>query len=119
MDIGKYHIAWMQLFLGIAFIAVLVSFRRAQKDPNFAFNAFDMIMEDGKIAPLQVVFMIVFAVSTWVIIDLQIKDKLTEGLFGLWLGAWATPLVAKIVFKKNDTTVNQNVQQTPGNPPAI
>lgn len=119
MDFGKYHIAWMQLFLGLAFIALVVSFRRAHKDPRFEFNVFDMIMEDGKVAPLQVVFMIVFAVSTWVIVDLQIKDKLTEGLFGLWLGAWATPLVAKIVFKKNDITVIQNVQQPPANPPPV
>ena len=30
------------------------------------------------------------------------KGKLTEGMFGLWLGAWVGPIIARLVFNKTD-----------------
>jgi len=95
-------IDWMVTILAVAAALVVVSFWRAHSRPGFDFNAFDLIMENGKVSKIALAFMLVLGVSTWVIITQQIKDKLTEGMFGLWLGAWVTPLVAKVVFGKSE-----------------
>lgn len=92
----------MLTILAVAAIMVVVSFWRAHNRPGFDFNAFDLIMENGKVSKIAFAFMLVLGVSTWVIVTLAIKDKLTDGMFGLWLGAWVTPLVAKVVFNKTD-----------------
>lgn len=93
---------WMLMVLGAGVVFVLVSFWRAHKRPTFDFNAFDLIMENGKVSRLALWYNLAGAVSTWVIVDLQLKDKLTEGMFGLWLGAWVGPIIAKLVFDKKD-----------------
>lgn len=109
----------MLIILCAISIAVAYSFWRAHKRPDVVFDFFDLIMVNGKVDKIAVAFMLVLAVSTWVIVDQQIKGKLTEGMFGLWLGAWVTPLVAKVVFGKADlpgsvtsTTVVQQVTET-------
>lgn len=93
---------WMLMILGAGVVFVVVSFWRAHRRPNFDFNAFDLIMENDKVSRLALWFNIAGAVSTWVIVDMQMKGTLTEGMFGLWLGAWVGPIIAKLVFKKNE-----------------
>lgn len=94
-------IAPMHLILagGLAFVAV--TFWVAHRSRDAKFDAFDLVMEDGKASKIAVAYMLVLAVSTWVIIDQQIDGKLSEGTLGLWLGAWVGPLVAKVVFGKD------------------
>lgn len=96
-------------------LLVLISFWRAHRDALAQFNAFDLIMENGRASKIAVAFMLVLGVSTWVIVLLAIRDKLSEGMFGLWLAAWTGPLVAKVIFGKNDmpgTTTSTLMQQT-------
>lgn len=93
---------WMLMILGAGAVFVVISFWRAHKRPGFDFNAFDLIMENGKVSRLALWYNLAGAVSTWVIVDLQTKGKLTEGMFGLWLGAWVGPIIAKLVFNKNE-----------------
>jgi hypothetical protein len=104
MDIGKFHINWMQVILIISAIAIAYSFWKAQKEPGFNFNAFDLLMENGHVSKIAVAFMLVLFVTTWVIIDLQISSKLTEGYFTMYGTLWVTPLVAKVVFNKPDNS---------------
>lgn len=110
-------IDWMLTILAAGAVLVVVSFWRAHSRPGFDFNAFDLIMEGGKVSKIALAFMLVLGVSTWVIVSLQIKDKLTEGMFGLWLTAWVTPLVAKVVFGKTEmpeagTTITTKIEST-------
>jgi hypothetical protein len=102
--------------LGIAALLVLLSFWRAHRNSMSQFNAFDLIMEDGKVSKIAFSYMLVLAVSTWVIVLMAWRDKLTDGMFGLWLGAWVAPLVTKLVFNKNEmpgsVTSTMTVQQT-------
>jgi hypothetical protein len=106
----------MMLVLAVFVLALLVTFWVAHRNSATPFNALDLIMVDGKVDRIATVFMIAFAVSTWVIVDLQIKNKLDAGVFGLWLGAWVGPLVVKVVFGKNEmpgtTSSTTLVQQT-------
>jgi hypothetical protein len=111
-------IDWMTTILAVCAVLVVVSFWRAHNRPGFDFNAFDLITENGRVSKIALAFMLVLAVSTWVIVAQQLAGKLTEGLFGLWLTAWVTPLVAKVVFNKSDptpdsgTTITTKIEST-------
>ena len=90
------------MIISDAAFAVLVlliawSFYRAQKDSNFAaFNAFDLIMENGRLSRLACIFIASFGVSSWVIIRLTLDGKMTEGLFTAYCLAWVAPIIAKL-----------------------
>lgn len=110
------HVDWMTTILAAGCVLVLLSFWRAHSRPGFDFNAFDLIMENGRVSKIALAFMLVLAVSTWVIVAQQLAGKLTEGTFGLWLTAWVTPLVAKVVFGKSEmpsgTTLTSETKTT-------
>lgn len=99
------RIDWMLTILGGFVLLIGFSLWRAHISKTAPFDFFDLLTENGRISKIAVAFMTVLGVSTWVIIDLQIKAHLTEGIFGMWLGAWVTPLVAKVVFSKADMTI--------------
>lgn len=110
----------MVIILAVGLAAILVLLYRAHCRTSTDFNAFDLVMDDGKVSKTAVAFMLVLAVSTWVIVDLQIIGKLTEGLFGLWLGAWVVPLVARVVFQKTEmpgSTTVSSITSTITTPP--
>ncbi len=102
-------IDWMQVFLGFGILVVLFSFWRAHRTPGFDFNAFDIIMENGKVSKLALVFMVSFAVTTWVIINQEITHRLTDGTLGLYLGAWVAPIVAKMFANSPVTSTTTSV----------
>lgn len=93
-------IDWMLVILVCVASLIIFSLWRAHISQTAPFDFFDLLTENGRISKIAVAFMTVLGVSTWVIVDLQIKAHLTEGIFGMWLGAWVTPLVAKVVFNK-------------------
>ncbi len=107
---------WMLIILAFGAVVVVISFWRAHRKPEFEFNAFDLIMENGRVSRLALWFNISGAVSTWVIIDLETKDRLTDGMFGLWLGAWVGSIIAKLVFDKKEmpsgTTITTKIEST-------
>lgn len=88
---------WMLTILAVSAGFVVVSFWRAHRKPGFDFNVFDLIMDNGKISKFALVFMIAFAVSTWLIVVRELKGTLTEGFFGLYCGIWVTPVIAKLM----------------------
>ena len=92
----------MVIVLAVACLCIVVSFWRAHRNHAFRFDAFDLVMENGKVSKIAVAFMLVLGVTTWVIIDQQIKGTLSSEMFGLYGGMWVLPLVAKVVFNKTD-----------------
>lgn len=110
-------IDWMLTALAVGVGVAAIATWRAQRSATTQFNILDLITEGGRISKISVCFMTAFAVSTWIIVDQQIKGTLTEGIFGLWLGAWVGPLVVKVLASKQDTplastTVTTVTQQT-------
>lgn len=106
----------MLAVLGIAALLVVISFWRAHRDALAQFNAFDLIMENGRVSKIALAFMVAFGVTTWIVVYLTVRDKMTEGLFLAYGGMWVAPLVMKVVFNKNDmpgtTSSTVTVQQT-------
>lgn len=107
---------WMLIVLAGAALFVLLSFWRAHNKPGFDFNAFDLIMENGKVSKIAFTFMAAFVVTTWILVDLQMKGKMTEGYLTTYGAMWVASLVAKVVFNKNDaapgTTITTELKTT-------
>jgi hypothetical protein len=108
----------MIIVLALAAVVIGISFYHAHRKPDFNFNAFDLIMTDGSIDRVALAFMLVLAVTTWIMLDLQIKGKMTEGYLTSYGAMWVVPLVAKVVFNKTELpTPTPLVAQNPA-PPA-
>lgn len=103
---------WMLTILAVAAGFVIISFWRAHKKPGFDFNVFDLIMENGKVSKFALVFMITFAVSTWLVVVRELKGTLTEGFFGIYCGIWITPIVTKLLADSKGDSVAGTVTTT-------
>lgn len=95
-------IDWMLVILALGAALIALSIWRAHRASGVIFNAFDLIMENGKVSKIALAFMLVLAVTTWIVVDLTIKGKLTEGIFTMYGTFWVVPLVAKVVFNKTE-----------------
>lgn len=98
--------------LGAVLAIILLSFWRAQRDQTSSFDLFDLLLENGRVSRIAVAFLLVLLVTTWIIIDLQLKGQLTEGLFAIYTGAWVAPLVAKVVFNRQDPPTSSTFTST-------
>lgn len=109
---------WMLAVLaGTLLIGVLMLWR-AQKSKTVQFDAFDLIMENGKVSKIALAFIVSFAVTTWVLVYTAIQGKSVDALFGLYGTMWVAPLVVKVIFNKNEmpgtistTTVTQQTTE--------
>lgn len=87
----------------VGLLLVVWSVYRAQKDPAFQFDIFDLLMENGRVSKIAVAFMVTLAATTWILLRLTIDGKLTEGYFASYGALWVAPLVAKL-FSTPPTT---------------
>ena len=77
-------------------LALIWSFYRAQRNPGFAFDLFDLVMENGRLSKTSIAFVSTLLVTSWIMIRLTLDGKLTEGYFTGYAVAWIAPLVAKL-----------------------
>ena len=77
---------------------------QAHTRADVQFNLMDLLMENGRVSKIACAFMLVLAVSTWVIVNLTVSGRLTEGYLTIYTGAWIVPLVTKVVANKNTST---------------
>lgn len=86
--------------MAVLLLIILWSFYRAHKDPSFAFNAFDLLMENGRVSKTAVVFMGAFAVMSWGFIRLVIDGKMSETLFASYGAMWVAPIISRMFAQK-------------------
>jgi hypothetical protein len=77
-----------------------------------SFNVFDIVIVDGKFDRVAFAYILVLFVTTWIMINLEITRRMSEGYVGLYCTAWVGPLVAKMVFGKNEVSSASVTQQT-------
>jgi len=77
-------------------LAVAWSLYRAQRNKDYSFDLFDVIMEGSKVSRLACVFMGSFAVSSWIMVRLTFDGKMTEGMFTAYGAVWCAPIIAKL-----------------------
>jgi hypothetical protein len=92
----------MLVLLGLAFLSIIFAFWRAHK-LRTDFDIVDLVMQDGKISRIGTAFMLTLLVSSWVIINKQMKGELDSTTFSLWMAAWVGPLVARVVTNSFST----------------
>lgn len=92
----------MVAVLAITLLCILWTLHRRSVSSSSGFSFDDLLLEDGKASPVKALLLGSFALTSWVIVFLTWTDKLTEGYFGAYLGAWVLPTVAK--FFRTDGT---------------
>lgn len=71
------------------------------------FDVWDLVMDtlpngSRRTSGIKTAYQFAFLLSSWVVVDNQIKGTLSEGIFGLYLGTWCASLIAKVIFDKQD-----------------
>ena len=98
----------------IVALVIAWSFYRAHKAQDIVFNLYDLLLENGKVSRLAVVFMGSFGVSSWIMIRTTIDGKMNEGLFMAYGGVWVAPIIAKLFSSvaSSSTTVTATTTKT-------
>lgn len=95
------------IVLSLAAVSLIYMLWQGQRDRGRnSFDVWDLIMDtlpNGRRASgIKFAYQIAFILSSWVIVDNEIKGTLTEAIFGLYLGTWCASLIAKVVFDKQE-----------------
>lgn len=94
----------MLIVLALALFTFAYFLWRGQRDSGRnSFDAWDLIMDtlpDGKrrASGIKVSYQTAFIISTWVIVDQELKGILNATVFGLYLATWCASLITKVVF---------------------
>lgn len=85
------------LILVILFIAISL-IRRSRSEASHL-NLEDLLLgDDNKISKVASVMMGAYAMTTWLMIYLALNGKMTEGYLAIYVGAWITPTVTKLIM---------------------
>jgi hypothetical protein len=96
----------MIIFALLAVLLVLLivrTLKRWNADPGNPIAIRDLLMENGKLSKGACVMMGAFAVTTWFILYYSLQGKMSEGYLGLYLAAWVTPVVARLIVNAPTT----------------
>lgn len=91
----------MAIVLGLAVLLIGFLVWKAQRDEKNPFDIWDLFLENGKANPTRTAFLTAFVMTSWVIIDREIKGTLDITFFGAYLAGWVGPLAAKIIMNKD------------------
>ena len=96
------------IMLSLAIATVIFILWKGQREGGRnSFDIWDLVMDtlpDGtrRASGIKCAFQGGFILSSWVIIDQEIKSTLNEAVYGLYLATWCASLIAKVVFDKKD-----------------
>ncbi len=91
------------IVLAIVIVTFLYLIWQGNKKNNFnIWDLFQDVRDDGRriASGIKCTYQVAFLLSSWVIIDQEIKGTLADAVFGLYLGTWCASLIAKVVFDK-------------------
>lgn len=96
-----YQKAALIVALLIVVLLIARALLRSNQSGASQINLEDLLIgEDGKTSKAAAVMFGAFALSTWIMVNLTITGRLTEGYFTAYLGAWVAPTVARLIFAK-------------------
>lgn len=105
----------MKLFMLFALLAIVgalvLSLIHRHRSALSLINLEDLLLgDDGRISKAAAVMLGAFALTTWVIAYLTVNDKLTEGYFVAYLGAWVAPTVTRLIVARAPTSTSPGAQ---------
>lgn len=98
----------MVIVLAIALAGIIYMLWKGQRDGGKnSFDVWDLFMDTlpdktRRASGIKSTYQAAFVISSWVIVDQEIKGTLNDAVFGLYLGTWCASLIAKVVFDKQD-----------------
>jgi hypothetical protein len=99
----------MVVALIVALAAAAYALYRAQLNQQNQIDLLDLLSENGRLSRSACVMMGAFGVTTWMLIQLTLNGKMTEGFFGLYSAAWIAPTVTRMIV--NGTAPKQQGAQ--------
>lgn len=93
------------MVLALCLIVALISFVLWRRDRSAAskIDLEDLLLgDDGKLSKAAAIMMGAFAFTTWMMGYLTLMGKMTEGYAAIYVGAWITPTVVKLVTNRPD-----------------
>ena len=98
MTIDPHILTVIFALLGILLLLLIVrTLKRWNADPGNPIAIRDLFMENGKLSKGACVMMGAFIGTTWFFIYYTLAGKMSEGYFGLYLAAWVTPVVTRLI----------------------
>lgn len=95
----------MPAVLALGCLAILWSLYRFHLDKKNSFNLIDLLSENGKASKISCIVMGSFMLHSWIMLDLEVHGKMTEGYLTIYGATWVAPLLARIFLdlKGGDT----------------
>lgn len=92
----------MFLILAVSILLVCWSLIRRDRKATSKFSLDDLLIDDQtqKTSLARLVMAGAFLFSMWLMALLAVRDKMTEGYFTIFCGAWVAPIVTKIVAER-------------------
>lgn len=97
LNIYGFQLDWMVVALIVILATIVIYLYRAQRDPANQFDLLDLFVENNKLSRSACVMMGAFSVTSWMLINLTLNGKMTEGYFGLYSAAWIAPTVTRMI----------------------
>lgn len=93
--------ALMLAALAVLLVVAVISLRRRDRCSSSPLKLEDLLLgDDGRLSKAAAVMMGAFALTSWAIAYLALNDKLTEGYFAAYLGAWVAPTVTALIVRR-------------------
>lgn len=102
---------WILLII-VLLIAVLMYMRWRNQESEI--NLDDLLMENGRMSKISVVFLGSWVFSTWLMVFMTLNDKMTEGLFMAYGGLWIAPIVARIIRGDSNGSASKVLETNSG-----
>lgn len=93
------------LVLLLACLLLARAIHKRDKCADSKLSLDDLLLgDDGKMSKAAAVMFGAFGLTTWMMVVLTLRDKMSEGYFGLYSAAWITPTVAALIVKAMKST---------------
>lgn len=90
----------MPAVLALVVLAILWSLYRFHLNPQNNFNLIDLLIEGGRASKVSCIVMGAFTLHSWVMMDLELHGKMTEGYLTIYGATWVSPILVRMVFNK-------------------
>ncbi len=102
MTEGELVKSALTIALCLMLFVMLRSLRRLSSNRSSRFNFEDLLLgADGRASKAALVMWGAFILSTWVILYLTLRNRLTEGYMGLYMASWVAPQLTGILKGKS------------------
>ncbi len=102
--------------IGLVLVVLLIAWtiERRHRNLESKLDLDDLLLgDDGRMSRSAVVLLCSFVMTTWMMIYLTLQGQMTEGYLGIYIAAWITPTVTKMIVERPQPQTNvTNVTNT-------